>query len=191
MKYKKLLLISILLYVSYYSTAQNCNCNSQDYKTWNQGGVVFSSGEINMLESSNTIIKDKVKTNNENMLAVKSRVNKYHNGYHFYYDIYLNYKINFPDEIKIKLINNNGVSISLESDKSIGKTYNYHNFISVNDKNKIDFINSGLITKIEFINSNKNNEILAYYFLSLAESIDIKKMFCCAIKLKEEIIGKE
>lgn len=190
MTYTKLLLISILLFANHYLKAQDCNCNTDDYKKWNQGNIVFSSGQINLLESSKIIIKDEVKINNENMLAVNSRVNKYHNGYYFYYNAYFHYKIVLPKEIEIKLTNNKGGHILLESTKSISEQSEYYNFISQKDISFKNFINTGLITKIEFIDSNKNNKVLANYFLSFNESIELTKLFCCAIKLKKEIIGQ-
>lgn len=190
MSYKQILFIALLLLSNEFSSAQQCNCSAEDYKNWNQGGMVNESGVIDYLESTNAIIKDKVKTNKENMVAVKSRLNNRHNGYYFDYNFYLNHKIAIPKEINIKLINNKGNSISIKSTRSIGEDYQYYNFIGYNNNTFKNFINSGLITKIEFIDTSNHNSILAYFFLSMNESIDLAKIFCCAIKLKEEIVGQ-
>ncbi|MCL5130555.1 hypothetical protein [Algibacter sp. L4_22] len=191
MNYKQILIYTILLLSNQFLIAQNCECSSEDYKKWNQGGILDISGEINFLESSNIIIKDKTEINKGNMLAVKSRINKYHNGYYFDYNIYFQYKIDIPKKITIKLMNNKGNSFSIESEKAISEPYEYYNYISVNDSSFKDFINSGIITKIDFIDSTKQNKVLAYFFLSINESIDLVKIFCCSIKLKKEILGQQ
>ena len=191
MKNKKYLLLLILLFAINHLKAQECNCTSEDYKKWDDGGITFTSGEINRLESSKTIIKDKIKINNGNMLAIKSDVNKYHNGYYFRFNTYYRNTIKIPENFTIRLTNNKGVYISVKGSTGIGESSNYYIFISQENMKFKNFINSGLITKIEFIDSIKNDLVFTKYYLSLDESLEITKLFCCAIKLKKEIIGQE
>ena len=188
----KLLVFMMMVSSCANESTSEAKCSAGECDGWNQGGITMETGNIVMLQSSLVLLSSD--GNRGNDMSVMTKVNKYHSGYHLHFYMTLLNEINLKESIKIKLMNNKGESIYLNNDKTSlvknGSIVKYATFISQKDKGKVEVVNDSMIRKIEVINSD-TNESLYYFIPSFSETLKLKKMFCCAISLKNDVVGSE